>query len=127
MNDNWQWQEAFFLLTFPISIPMLFLIQDTPFGKLGDKLPYRPRFLNFLWAVWGGYFWCRCTICHKYYGGHEHGNGSLMYSWNHGTTVCRKCAPLAEQINLQNMPKMMPESMESVFLPCKDGKKNEEG
>lgn len=114
MNQS-QGQDMLFFLTLPISLPMVLLIQGTPFGKLGDKLPYRPRFLNFLWAMWGSYFWCRCSICHKYFGGHEHGNGSLMYDWNNGEIVCRKCAPLAEKVSIQNMSKMKPP--ESVILP----------
>lgn len=104
-------QLLFIFMTFPISFPMMLLINKTPIGRLGKRLPYHPRLLNYMWAAWGCYFWASCPICHKSFGGHEGGNGSLMHDWNSGQVVCRKCAYLAEQVNMQNMPKMKPISL----------------
>lgn len=30
-----------------------------------------PRWVQFLKAKWGGYFWLPCPVCHRKFGGHE--------------------------------------------------------
>lgn len=34
-------------------------------------MPYRPRWLNRLYAGLFGYFWLPCPLCGEYFGGHE--------------------------------------------------------
>ena len=34
-------------------------------------LPFRPRWINQLYAFFGRYFWLPCHICGQYSGGHE--------------------------------------------------------
>lgn len=91
-----------------LSLVGFFLINFTPIGRLGRKLPYYPRTLNWAWAHLGGYYWIPCPICHKKFGGHEK-NGSLMDTWSSGRTVCRNCIDLANKVNEQNMEKWQPQ------------------
>lgn len=66
----------------------------------GKKLP-RWRWLNFLFAVSNNYFWSRCPICQRYFGGHENLGWCLMDSYNSGRLVCYKktCIEEAQQWN----------------------------
>lgn len=85
-----------------ISLCLILIINFTPFGKLGKFLPYRPRFINWLWAFHGGFFWKECPLCNKKFGGHEK-SGYLMKNWHSGKSVCRKCIDFSQQINIENM------------------------
>lgn len=49
-------------------------------------LPYRPRWINQLYANLIGYFWLDCHLCGKYFGGHE-----WMCS-DGGMGICPKCS-----------------------------------
>lgn len=62
------------------------------------KLPYRPRFLNKIWAFIFGYFWLPCPLCGNKFGGHECWE-SLMVSYSEGVGVCPKCITKAKEQN----------------------------
>ena len=59
---------------------------------------YKPRFINWLYALTHAYFWLPCPICGKNFGGHE-SKGMLMQGWNGGVSVCPKCAEEADRRN----------------------------
>ena len=90
--------DLFVFLTLPIAIPMHFLIRAELGDRIGRKLPYHPRLLNWMWAAWGGLFWLPCPICHRNFGGHEWSE-SLMTSAFQGEGVCPKCAKKAREKN----------------------------
>ncbi len=51
------------------------------------QLPYKPRFLNFLYAIFNGYFWSNCDLCDTPYGGHEaYGSDDRIMR-----CICPKC------------------------------------
>lgn len=62
------------------------------------RLPYRPRFINKMFAYLLGYFWLPCPLCGEDFGGHEW-RVSLMRSTGEGKGVCPKCSERAGQIN----------------------------
>jgi len=70
------------------------LTRDT----LRARRRYRPRWLNWLRALVGGYFWLPCPMCGKSFGGHEW-TVSLHSSWGDGEGVCPMCAEEAERLN----------------------------
>jgi len=88
----------FLLLTFPISIPMIFLLTNRKIADLGRKFPYHPRLINWVWSVWGRFFWLPCTLCGKNFGGNEPG-GSLYHTNYSGEIVCRNCIDKANVLN----------------------------
>ena len=61
------------------------------------------RFIHYLIATIGGYFWLPCPICGKSFGGHEwqtdKPNSTIMTSWSTGTGVCPKCHDKAKEYN----------------------------
>lgn len=99
-------ENLFLLLTFPISIPMIILLTLYPkkAAHWGSHLPRRPRFINWIWALWGAFFWLPCPICHRNFGGHEGRTGSgssLMITLGSGEGVCWRsdCASVARERN----------------------------
>ncbi len=67
-------------------------------------LPYRPRFINKLYAWVMGYFWLPCPVCGNNFGGHEWREPyeGLMDSPFHGKGVCPKCGDRARELNRIN-------------------------
>ena len=65
----------------------------------------RWRWLNWLYALLGGYFWLPCSLCSRKYGGHEYrtSDAYLMHDWNSGESVCSNCKEEAERRNEQYM------------------------
>jgi hypothetical protein len=59
----------------------------------------RPRWVQHIRAILGGYFWLPCPMCGKPFGGHE-AHGSLYYGMGHGALVCANCAELARLASL---------------------------
>jgi len=59
---------------------------------------YLKRAYHYFYALTHGYFWEPCTICGKYFGGHEP-SATLMESWSTSTTVCKACEPIAKARN----------------------------
>ncbi len=105
---------TFIIMTLPISIPMNFFIRSDRGDRIGEKLPYRPRILNWVWATWGGLFWDPCCLCGRNYGGHE-GRGNLMLGWDQGVSVCPRCAEEAERRN-EKFVSENPPPMRSILL-----------
>lgn len=56
------------------------------------------RFVAWMVAFFGGYFWEPCPLCGRRFGGHEK-QGILMTSPHHGVSVCIRCAQEAERRN----------------------------
>lgn len=51
------------------------------------SMPFKPRWINRLYAHILGYFWLPCNICGKNYGGHEtYGSSNITM-----TTICPTC------------------------------------
>jgi hypothetical protein len=71
-----------------------------------------PRFIHRWWAKINGYFWIRCPICQRYFGGHENNPISLIDQKNKGWMICRDpaCTEKAKKRNFK-----MPES-DSEFI-----------
>ena len=91
-------QTTFRVLTIPITIPVTIYSHRGSGMAFGENPPYRPRFVNWAWANWGGYFWLPCPICEQNFGGHEP-SGTLMKTQGSGTSVCRNCVDEAEKRN----------------------------
>jgi hypothetical protein len=53
------------------------------------------RFINWLYALVGSYFWLPCPICRENFGGHETGRWGIT-NWTEGKCVCNKPACQAE-------------------------------
>ena len=87
-----------FLLTFPIALLVRWLLDTQTGERWAESLPYWPRPLHFLISAYGSYYWMPCSLCGRWYGGHEP-CGSLNTSWHGGHTVCRKCASKADAKN----------------------------
>jgi hypothetical protein len=49
-------------------------------------LPYKPRWINMLYANFLGYFWLACHKCNTNYGGHE------WYGSDGSQGICPECA-----------------------------------
>jgi len=62
------------------------------------RLPYKPRWINAVYANVLGYFWMSCPICGEKFGGHEP-SYTLMQGIGHGIGVCRNCKDEAERRN----------------------------
>lgn len=90
---------AFIFLTFPVTIPMMLLLDYRNVADLGRKLPYRPRFFNWVWSVWGRFFWLPCPICKHNFGGHEPGGSLYTGNGGGGWMVCPKCTDKANALN----------------------------
>lgn len=91
----------FVLLTFPVSIPMIIILNRGPLAQgIGKKLPYHPRFINWVWATWSRFFWLPCPICGKNFGGHEW-KESLYNTMYSGEGVCPKCVAAAKIRNAE--------------------------
>ncbi len=58
------------------------------------------RWINWLIALLGGYFWLPCPLCGKKFGGHEN-SGTLMTSYSRGVCVCKKCKAEADRQNTE--------------------------
>lgn len=89
---------AFILFTFPITIPMMFVFNNRKIADWGKNLPYRPRFSNWVWSIWGRFFWLPCPLCKRNFGGHEP-HGSLYLGKFNGVGVCPKCIDKANALN----------------------------
>lgn len=50
-------------------------------------------------ATLGGYFWLPCPICGEYFGGFEHGNGSVLQPNGTRKVCCKGCDYEAGKIN----------------------------
>jgi len=61
----------------------------------------RPRWLQRLVALFGGYFWLPCPLCGEKFGGHEK-HGVLRRDMNTGQLVCANCIQKAEEMNIAN-------------------------
>jgi hypothetical protein len=96
-------EDIFIVLTLPIALPMNTLIRSSWGDRFFRKLPYHPRFIHWLIAIWGGLFWLPCPLCGKRFGGHEP-TGTLMVSFSSGQGVCRKCAHKAKTMMAFSMP-----------------------
>jgi len=94
----------FIFLTLPIAIPMNFILRSDWGNNLVKGFSYYPRFLHWIFAIWGGYFWIPCDLCGKSFGGHEL-SGSLNTSAFGGVGVCRNCIDKANEINRENWPR----------------------
>ena len=96
-------KTLFFILTFPISLPMAILLTVSRKAvRWGRHLPHHPRFINWVWATWRAFFWLPCPICHINFGGHEWGTGhnsSLMTDPGSGWGVCWRCESIAGERN----------------------------
>ena len=93
--------DVFAFLTLPITIIAVKLDDWYDIGDFGERLPHRPRIINFMWAAWFTYFWLPCSFCGKYYGGHER----CYYIQTHvggGHSVCFRCKERAEKYNAEN-------------------------
>ena len=95
-------ETLFLMVTPPIAILMNFFIRSDLGGRIGDKLPYHPRLLNWVWTTWGGLFWLPCPLCKKNFGGHEW-KESIGDAFR-GEGVCPKCVGEAKKINKENEP-----------------------
>ena len=96
-------ETTFFFLTLPVALPMnLLVIHNDTNLDIGDKLPYCPRFINWVWSTWGGYFWLPCPICGQNFGGHEEPSGTI-WSGSSGKEVCRNCIEEAKKTVYQPM------------------------
>lgn len=52
-----------------------------------NAIPFKPRFLNKIWAKIHGLFWLPCHLCNKDFGGHEwYGSDN-----NTNTAICPEC------------------------------------
>lgn len=56
----------------------------------------RFRFLNRLRAHLGGYFWCPCDNCGRYFGGHEKGWKPRNIGRGDPLLICPGCMAVAE-------------------------------
>lgn len=92
-------ENSFCLMTLPIALSMNKYIHSERGEIFTKKLPYKPRFINWIWACWGGYFWLPCPICDELLGGHEP-RGTLMKTRSTGTGVCRNCINEARERNI---------------------------
>lgn len=88
----------FIVLTLPVALLMNWFINSDRGEKFAKRIPYKPRFINWLWAIWGGYFWLPCPICKKKFGGHEM-SGQVLLTYGHGKGVCPKCIEKAKKQN----------------------------
>lgn len=79
-----------------------------------SPLPYKPRWLNAIYATINGYFWLSCPKCNKYFGGHE------LYEDEGGWGVCPECSIKIwnERIDKEKYEK----KMQAVWDKCKHGK-----
>ena len=59
------------------------IIQTT---KMNHGLPYKPRWINKLYAKLFGFFWLECDKCGTEYGGHE------AYDGENNRCVCPECS-----------------------------------
>ena len=62
------------------------------------RLPYKPRWLNALYAHLSAHFWLPCSLCGEKYGGHEPHGHLDDGPWG-GHSVCRNCKQEAEKRN----------------------------
>lgn len=65
-----------------------------------------PRFLHCIYAFCFGYFWLPCSICGRYFGGHER-SVTWMHNLGMGESVCEKHEDLARKHNeelYKNLP-----------------------
>lgn len=66
-------------------------------------MPYRPRFLNRVWAWLRGYFWVPCPICKKSFGEHEWLPGNELWLTDRdAVAVCPSCHAAAAEQNRAN-------------------------
>ena len=54
-------------------------------NAVNHHLPYKPRWINFLYATLLGYFWLPCHKCNTKFGGHE------SYASEDYKCICPKC------------------------------------
>ena len=64
------------------------------YRTLGAWLPRHPRWLNRLYARCVGFFWLRCPVCSRWYGGHEAAPRIVAYvaGKDNAQMVCWRCA-----------------------------------
>jgi len=62
-------------------------------------IPRRPRFLNAIVALLGGYFWLPCPICGKNFAGYESIIECTYASWTTGKVVCWRCSARVAEKN----------------------------
>lgn len=66
-------------------------------------MPYRPRFLNRVYAWIRGYFWIPCPICKRGFGEHEWIQGNELWLTDRDSVaVCPRCAEEAARQNQEN-------------------------
>jgi hypothetical protein len=58
----------------------------------------RPRFIHWVYAQLVGYFWVKCPLCGRWYGGHED-HGSIPTSPYSGRSVCPQCKEEGRRIS----------------------------
>ena len=64
----------------------------------------RFRLLNKIYAHIFGYFWAQCSLCGKYFGGHEwKQDNQLMITKDMGECVCNDCGDKARKINKKEL------------------------
>jgi len=56
-----------------------------------SPLPYKPRWINWLYACFNAYFWLPCPLCGKKFGGHEW-YASIDNGCGGGRGVCPECS-----------------------------------
>lgn len=67
-------REYYFRTVNPVTVP----------ARNSGWIPFRPRWLNWIYAMLNGYFWLPCE-CGKYFGGHE------WYGSHEDHGVCPTC------------------------------------
>ena len=97
--------NIFAILTLPITIVLCVLDDKFDIGDFGERLPYRPRIFNFIWASWFSFFWLPCSSCRKYFGGHEK-SYSVQTSVGGGTSYCFRCKEKADKYNAENKERL---------------------
>ena len=63
--------------------------------------PYRPRWANEMYAKTHGFFWIKCPICGRYFGGHEWLDGASVPECGKtgfDLSVCPLCVKRAREI-----------------------------
>lgn len=63
---------------------------------------FRLRWLAYLRALFGRYFWLPCPVCEKNFGGFETADQGLLTDYGGGMSVCKNCDSDAKNKNKEN-------------------------
>jgi len=109
-----------FLIIFLVGLVVL--VQKVEGDILYQIIPRKPRFLNAIISVCGGYFWLPCRLCGKKFAGYEWKES--ISTWAGGEGVCYRCSDKARAINDEYFKNIPPPPFWPIPLP--DEQKEEE-